>query len=213
MGEGTAMPEPVVTKNSLANLLFSIGALRFGKFTLSSGKQSSYYLDLRVVPSYPEAYSMEVDAYRQLAAAVGEDKFDMIAGVATAGVTISSPLAFLLKKPMAYVRGEEKGHGLGRQVEGALRPGWRALVVDDLVTTGGSVIGAVKALRKGGCRVTDAAVLVDRLEGAAKNLADVGVKLHSFTNVKELVDVLFASKKVTKRDHETVLRQIGRGPD
>jgi orotate phosphoribosyltransferase len=198
-------------KAVLAGALFEIGALRFGKFTLASGKTSSYYLDLRVVPSYPDVYSIVVRAYRSLANGIGKSGFDVVAGVATAGVTFSSPLAFLLKKPMVYVRREEKGHGLGRLVEGAVRPGLKALVVDDLVTTGGSMLSAVDALRKLGCRVDDALALVDRQEGGASNLMERRVRLHSFTDVQELVEVIYKAKKVTKREHDAVLRQVESG--
>jgi orotate phosphoribosyltransferase len=196
---------------ALAEALFRIGALRFGKFTLSSGRASSYYLDLRVVPSDPEAYMLAVEAYKAVVKEIGEGNVDVVAGVATAGVTISSPLAYVLRKPMVYVRKEEKGHGLGRQVEGAVRPGWKALVVDDLVTTGGSIISAVEALRKSGCVVKEAAVLVDRLEGGKANLAAAGVRLSAFADIKELVGTLYQEKKVTKGDYEAVLKQFGGG--
>ena len=193
---------------ALAEALFRIGAVRFGKFTLSSGKSSSYYVDLRVLPSDPEAYGLAVSAYLAVVKVMGEENFDVVAGVATAGVTISSPLAYLLKKPMVYVRREEKGHGLGKLVEGAVRPGWKALVIDDLVTTGGSVVSAVEALRKSGCVVNDALVLVDRLEGGKANLARCGVKLSSFSDIKDLVETLYAQKKITKADYQAVLKQM-----
>jgi len=195
---------------ALAEALFRIGALRFGKFTLASGRSSSYYLDLRVVPSDPDAYALAIGAYRALAEELGEKSFDAVAGVATAGVALSSPLAFVLRKPMVYVRSEEKGHGLGKRVEGMVLPGWRALLVDDLVTTGGSMISAVEALRKAGCVVKEAAVLVDRLEGGKANLAGAGVRLSAFVDVKELVETLFTRKKVTKGDYEAVIGQMER---
>lgn len=193
---------------ALAEALFRIGAIRFGRFTLASGRSSSYYVDLRVVPSDPVAYQLAVAAYLAVVKDLGEGSFDAVAGVATAGVTISSPLAYLLKKPMVYVRKEEKGHGLGKQVEGMARPGWRALVVDDLATTGGSIVSAVEALRNAGCTVSDALVLVDRLEGGKTNLAKVGVKLRSFADIRELVETLHQEKKVTKGDYQAVLKQM-----
>ncbi|HUK79576.1 MAG TPA: orotate phosphoribosyltransferase [Nitrososphaerales archaeon] len=198
-------------RTALAEALFRIGALRFGKCTLASGRASSYYLDLRVVPSDPEAYGLAVAAYLAMIKELGEKNYDAVAGVATAGVTISSPVAYLLKKPMVYVRKEEKGHGLGKLVEGAVRPGWRALVVDDVVTTGGSVISAVEALRKAGLVVKDALVLVDRLEGGKENLAAEGVRLGAFVDVRELVETLYGEKKVTKGDLQAVLKQMGAG--
>jgi orotate phosphoribosyltransferase len=202
------MPEPVGGRVALAEALFRIGALRFGKFTLASGKTSPYYLDLRMVPSDPQAYKLEIAAYEAVAKEIGGNNFDVVAGVATAGVTVSSPLAYLLGKPMVYVRREEKGHGLGKLVEGAVRPGWRALVVDDLVTTGGSIVSAVEALRKAGCVVKDSIVLVDRLEGGKANLAAAAVRLNSFTDVKDLVETLYQGKRVTKSDYEAVLKQM-----
>ena len=193
---------------ALAEALFRIGALRFGKFTLASGKTSSYYLDLRVVPSDPQAYELAVAAYLAMAKEMGEGSFDVVAGVATAGIAISSPLAYVLKKPMVYVRREQKGHGLGKLVEGAVKPGWRALVVDDLITDGGSKIEAVETLRRAGCVVNDVMVLVDRLEGGKASLAKVRVNLSSFTDIRELVETLYLQKKVTKRDFQAVLEQM-----
>ncbi len=201
------MSDAVGGRAALAEALFRIGALRFGRFTLASGKPSSYYLDLRVLPSDPEAYWLAIAAYEAAAREIGVAKFDAIAGVATAGVTVSSPLAYLLRKPMLYVRKEEKGHGLGRQVEGAARPGWRTLVVDDLATTGGSILSTVEALRKAGCTVEDALVLVDRLEGGKARLAASGVRLSSFVDVAELVETLFSGKRITKADYQAVLKQ------
>jgi orotate phosphoribosyltransferase len=202
------MSEKVSGRAALSDALFRIGALRFGKFTLASGKSSSYYLDLRVVPSDPEAYGLAVSAYEAMVKEIGERNFDVVAGVATAGVTISSPLAYVMKKPMVYVRSEEKGHGLGKRVEGAVKPGWRALVIDDLVTTGGSIISAVEALRASGCVVKDTAVLVDRLEGGRSNLEAAGVKLHAFTDIKDLVETLHSMKRVTKADLQSVMKQM-----
>lgn len=198
-------------RSALAESLFKIGALRIGKFTLSSGKTSSYYLDLRVVPSYPQTYALEIEAFRAVAEGVGINNFDVVAGVATAGVTISSPLAFLLKKPMVYVRKEEKAHGMGRMVEGAPQPRWKALVVDDLVTSGGSILGAVEGLRKAGCVVNDAAVLVDRLEGGKASLAAQKVRLNAFMDISELVGSLFEMKLIPKKDYDAVMKQMEDG--
>jgi orotate phosphoribosyltransferase len=195
-------------RKRLASDLFRIGALRFGRFTLSSGKTSSYYLDLRIVPSYPDVYERVVQSYARMAKEIGKDEFSVVAGVATAGVVFASPLALLLKKPLIYVRHEVKGHGLDRLVEGAVVPGSSVIVVDDLITTGGSILAAVNSLRKEGCRVSDAIVLVDRMEGGSKNLAEKEVGLRSSATIGELLDLALLDKKVTRKDYQSVLRQL-----
>lgn len=200
-----------LTKAKIAEALFKIGALRFGEFTLASGRTSSYYLDLRMIPSYPEVYAVAMEAYREMAKGVGAKNFDIVAGVATAGIAFSSPLAFLLKKPMVYVRREEKGHGLGKTVEGVISGGERALVIDDLVTSGGSLISAVETLRKARCVVKDAAVLVDRLEGGKSNLAAKGVRLSAFVQIMDLARMLRNGGKMTEGDFEAVAKQVRSG--
>ncbi|HXW36692.1 MAG TPA: phosphoribosyltransferase family protein [Nitrososphaerales archaeon] len=176
-----------VSAKSLAESLFGMGALRLGDFVLPNGKRSPYDLDLRLVPSYPDLYTTVLAAYVELVDGVGSDKFDCIAGVVTAGVTISSPLAVMLKKPMMYVRKPGEGRDTDKFVEGFSRRGARVLVIDDLVSTGASVSAAAAALRRKGFVVTDSVVLVDRLEGGRANLASEGIKLNSYCSIADLL--------------------------
>ena len=125
--------------DELAMVLVKVRALQVGTFTLSSGKLSSYYVDLRTVPSFPGAYQYVIDCYLSLIRnEVGLDKFDAIAGIPTAGLAFSSPVALELRKPMVYVRKEEKDYGHKKRIEGTITPGWKVLVMDDLITTGHS---------------------------------------------------------------------------
>jgi len=179
-----------VTKAELVKRLLEIRALRLGDFTLSSGKKSRYYLDLRIVPSHPEVYQLALGAYRAMADEVGPRSFDAVAGVATSGLLMSSPLAVSLSKPMVYVRREEKGHGTRRLVEGDIPVGSRALLVDDLATSGGSLAEAITELRTSGISVVGALVLVDRLEGAASRLRKDGVTLKSFITIDDIAPSL-----------------------
>ena len=150
----------------LAMVLVKVKAIQFGTFTLASGKISSYYIDVRTIPSYPGAYKTLIDAYGEfLKHEFKETSYDAIAGIPTAGLTLSSPIALMLEKPMIYVRKDEKDHGRGKLVEGVTRPGWNVLVIDDVITTGGSILSAIEAIRAEGCDVESASVVIDRLEG------------------------------------------------
>ncbi len=193
--------------SSIAVALAEAGAVHFGKFTLSSGKVSSYYIDLRRVPSFPKAYKKVLRAYRIMAREVGTENFDVLAGIATSGLTFSSPLAISISKPMVYVR-QEKSYGTRRRIEGALPRGSTALVVDDLVTTGGNIIYAIKSLRAEGSKARDAIVLIDRLEGGEENLKKLGVKLHSFSTVLELSEALYEEGTIKEAQLEAVNEQV-----
>jgi len=198
-----------VSASSLAKALFEMGAVRFGSFTLPNGRKSSYDIDLRLVPSHPDVYTEVLAAYVELVEGVGTHNYDAIAGVATAGVTVSSPLAVMTKKPMMYVRKKGEVHRPGKPVEGMTKRGSRVIIVDDLVSGGSSLVYSTKMLRKEGYKVTDAAVLLDRLEGGRSNLESVGVRLHSFTTTKELLEAMRDSKLVSRGLVDAILEKIG----
>ncbi len=155
--------EKETLKAELCTLLTRIGALKFGTFTLSGGRLSTYYVDMRIVPSFPEAFETVENVYKSLAENdVGLANFTRIAGIPTAGIPFASILAYLLHKPFLYVRQEAKSHGRERRVEGILHPGDKVLVVDDLITSGGSLLNAVDAIISEGGLVENALVLIDR---------------------------------------------------
>jgi orotate phosphoribosyltransferase len=195
----------------LAMVLVKIKAAQFGTFSLSSGKLSSYYVDLRTVPSYPGTYRTVIDAYLELIKHdVGIEKFDAIAGIPTAGLAFSSPTALELQKPMIYARKEEKEYGRQKRIEGTIVPGWTVLVMDDLITTGGSIISAIDAIREEGCEVKDAVVLIDRLEGGRTNLKKIGVTLHSLTDILEIADTLCSKQMIADDEMKAIARQVGK---
>ena len=195
----------------LAMVLVKVRALQVGTFTLSSGRLSSYYVDLRAVPSFPGAYRYVIDAYLALIKEeVGLGRFDVIAGIPTAGLAFSSPVALQLEKPMIYVRKEEKDYGRKKRIEGSIAPGSRVLVMDDLITTGHSILGAIDAIREEGGEVKDVAVLIDRHEGGKANLKESGVKLHAVTEILELVRTLHAREEISDAEMQAIKSQIGR---
>ena len=194
----------------LAMVLVKVRGLRIGTFTLSSGKLSSYYVDLRTVPSFPGAYRYVIDCYLSLIKnEVGLDKFDAIAGIPTAGLAFSSPVALQLQKPMIYVRKEEKSYGQMKRIEGMIKPGWKVLVMDDLVTTGQSILSGIDAIKEEGGEVEHVAVLIDRLEGAKANLEKAGVALRPLTDIMELVQTLHARDEISDDEMQAIKSQVG----
>ncbi len=195
----------------LAMVLVKVRALQVGTFTLSSGKLSSYYVDLRAVPSFPGAYRYVIDAYMALVKnEVGLDKFDVIAGIPTAGLAFSSPVALETGKPMIYVRKEEKDYGRKKRIEGSISPGSRVLVIDDLITTGHSIRGAIDAIKEEGGEVKHVAVLIDRLEGGKANLKKAGLTLHTLTDILELVRTLHERDEITEDEVKAIRAQVSR---
>jgi len=193
----------------LAMVLVKVRALQVGTFTLSSGKLSSYYIDLRTVPSFPGAYRYVVDCYLSLIKnEVGLDKFDAIAGIPTAGLTFSSPVALELHKPMVYVRKEEKDYGHMKRIEGTITPGWRVLVMDDLITTGHSLLSGIDAIREEGGEVKSVAVLIDRLEGGKASLRKAGVALRPLTDIKELARTLHDKDEISDDAMKAIKSQV-----
>ncbi len=126
-----------------AVFLYKKGALKFGDFTLSSGKKSSYYIDLRLVPSFPHQFRRMVKSLQsQISEEIGLDNFDSYASIPTSGLIIASALAIETVKPLIYVRTKPKDYGTSKSVEGNLEKDLKVLLIDDVATTGGSVVNA-----------------------------------------------------------------------
>ena len=134
--------------------------------------------------------------------------FDLVCGVESSGIPLATAISLYLEKPLIYVRKGRKGHGLGKLIEGDYREGALALLVDDVATTGNSLVHGVKALRSEGLRVQEAFVLVDREQGALEALTNLGVKLRRLTSLSAIVSSLFRSKKIGKETYEDALRHL-----
>ncbi|KPK97073.1 MAG: hypothetical protein AMJ95_10885, partial [Omnitrophica WOR_2 bacterium SM23_72] len=163
-------------------------ALRRGEFVLSSGKKSSYYLDGRVITLTPEGAFLVASIILELIKGRGVDAVGGPTLGADPIVGAVAALSHIKQIPLKtfIVRKTVKVHGAGRQIEGpALAKNSRVILVDDVATTGGSLIEAKKALEKEGIDVKTAIVVVDREEGASRNLADAGLKLESLFTIKD----------------------------
>ncbi|GFN39270.1 MAG: orotate phosphoribosyltransferase [Thaumarchaeota archaeon] len=193
-----------------ATFLHQNGAIKFGDFTLTSGKKSSYYIDLRIVPSFPHQFRKMIKSLQNLVSEnIGFDNFDCLASVPTSGLVIASALALEIVKPLIYVRNKPKEHGTGKAIEGKLRKDMRVVLVDDVATTGISLVNTIKTLREAGAIVTDACVIINRFEGSTDLLNKENVKLHEITNVIEITNLLNKENLVDHQTIELVKKQTG----
>lgn len=163
-------------------------ALKIGRFVLSSGKESNYYLDGRVITLTPEgAYLVG----KIILSMIKDKGIDAVGGPTLGADPIAGALAAIShieKLPLKtfIVRKSAKGHGMQRQIEGpALKQGMKAVLVDDVATTGKALIEAKEALDKEGIIADTAIVIVDRGEGAAENLLKAGLKLESIFTIND----------------------------
>ena len=177
--------------SAIAELLLSAGAVELRSeepyFTFASGIRSPVYTDNRLLISDPDARRRIRDAFARRAAELGLAP-DVIAGTATAGIPHAAFLAEKLSLPMVYVRGESKGHGKRNRIEGRLEPGAKVLLVEDLISTGGSSVSAAEALREAGAEVIHVlAIFSYGFDAADEKFAAAGFEHSSLVTFDEVV--------------------------
>ncbi len=182
-----------------ATFLHEKGAIRFGGFTLASGKKSSYYIDLRLVPSFPHQFRKMVKYLQNdVIENIGLENFDSFVSVPTGGLVIASALAIETVKPLIYVRSKPKDYGTSKLIEGSISKDMKVLMIDDVATSGGSVVNAIKDLKQEGVIIRDAYVIVNRMEGASQALELEGVKMHQLTDIMEITKSLYEENLIPK---------------
>ena len=190
----------------VAKNLLQIKAIKLSPhspFTWASGIQSPIYCDNRIVLSHPGERDFIKSCLVEKSKAFGP--FDAIAGVATAGIPHGIMLADALKLPFVYVRAEAKSHGRKNQIEGELKGGERVLVVEDLISTGGSSLRVVDILREQGCEVAGVlAIFSYGFESAVRAFREAACPLETLTNYDTLIDEAVKSNYISTED----LRQL-----
>lgn len=198
----------------LAEKLLKISAINLqpdSPFTWASGWHSPIYTDNRKTLSYPEIRSfIKVELTRLI-----EENFsevDAVAGVATGAIAQGALVADLLGKPYVYVRSSPKDHGLENLIEGNLLPGQKVVVIEDLISTGGSSLKAVEAIRKAGCEVIGmVAIFTYGFPQAEEAFAQAGVRLLTLSNYNAMLDAALSTGYIHEKDLET-LRQWRQDP-
>ena len=192
-----------------ATFLYKNEIIKFGSFTLASGKNSSYYIDLRLVPSFPHQFRKMIKNLQNLIIEKnGLDDFESFATVPTGGLVITSALAIETVKPLIYVRNKPKEYGTAKSIEGKISHGMKVVVIDDVLTTGTSVLNGVKQLRDAELSVSDLYVIINRLEGADKTLSDIGIQTHQLTDILEITNALFEEKLVSEETFDKIKNQV-----
>ena len=167
-------------------LLIKNNAIKFGDYILTSGKKSPYYIDLRQTISSPITMDWIANSLtRIIINEIGRDKIDRILGVPTAGIPFATVVSQKLGLPLIYYRQARKEHGVRKKVEGILERNDRVLVVDDLITTGESVIEAAEVVRDQGGVVNELVVLLDREQGGQESLRSNRIEPHILFKISD----------------------------
>lgn len=185
--------------DSLALQLYEMEAVKFGAFTLKSGLVSPIYIDLRVIVSSPQVLA---SVARHIYQKVESLDFNLICGVPYTALPIATAISLTHNIPMVMRRKEAKDYGTKKILEGKFTPGQKCLVVEDLITSGTSILETTEVLESEGLFVKDAVVLIDREQGGSGYLHDRGYHLHAVFTLSELLNALQNLGKVSE---ETVL--------
>jgi orotate phosphoribosyltransferase len=171
-------------KEELIEALKACGAVKFGDFTLASGKKSKYYIDIKKASSDPG--TLKIIA-KQAAAKITKMDIDIVGGVALGGVPIATAVSLETNLPLLLIRKSAKEYGTGGRFVGDAEEGDRIILLEDVTTSGGSVLEAIGAIRDAGCIIDKVITVVDREDGATENLSEIDVKLIPLVRASDLL--------------------------
>lgn len=174
-------------KNKLMQLLKENDVIKFGDFTLSSGKKSNYYVDMKKAITEPEILKC---AAEMITDEISDKNIDKIAGPALGAVPIATATSLISGKPMLMIRKEKKSYGTSKQIEGELNPEDNVIIVEDVTTTGGSLLKAIDVIEDNDGKIIQAYVIVDREEGAAETFKKRGIELKPLLTITEFKEYL-----------------------
>src|SRR5690625_4252631 len=195
-------------QNEIARDLLQIKAVQIKTdeyFTWTSGIQSPIYCDNRLTMSYPEIRKKITQAFISKLNEL-DIKPDVVAGCATAGIPHAAWLANELNIPMIYVRSKPKGHGKGNQIEGKVEPGQKVIVIEDLISTGGSSLDTAKVLRDEGVEVQNIfAIFTYGLAVSEARAKEEKIALHTITSFDHLLEILVEDNEITEKEKQELL--------
>jgi len=197
--------EKEIFKKEMSFTLFKIGAIKIGKFKLTSGKESPYYMDLRILPSYPKIFDRVTDLYvRCFEEEIKGEEINRIVGIPTAGIPLATLISQKMDMPMVYYRGKRKEHGTGKIVEGEIEEGDHVVLIDDVITTGKSILNCFFDLKELGVLVEGILCLLDREEWDKNFFRENGIKVIEIIKSKELFRMLGEMNLLKKEELEKI---------
>lgn len=174
-------------KEKLLKLLKENDVIKFGNFTLSSGKQSDYYVDMKKAITMPEILDCVAHLITEK---IENENIDKVAGPALGAVPIATATSLISKKPMLMIRKEKKTYGTSKQIEGELLENDNVVIVEDVTTTGGSLLKAINVIKENKGNITEAFVIVDREEGAKESFEQNNIKFTPLLTITEFKEYL-----------------------
>ena len=201
----------LLTQNEKTNLietLYSCKSFNFEKHTLSSGKISPYYIDLRLLQSDIQSYKFIIDIYLKLINFVGVDSFDYVCGVASSGLVFSPPISLKIDKPHIYVRKSQKKYGRQKNLEGSISNNSRILLIDDVFTSGSSLLESIDIIYDSGGIISNAIVLIDRLETHHSIFSKSNVNLISALSIFDIANILNSRSLISLEQKNLMLNEI-----
>jgi uridine monophosphate synthetase len=181
--------------------LYQIQGVKFGSFKLKSGITSPIYVDLRVVVSFP---LLVKKLSRALWEASQTLAFDILCGVPYTALPFATCLSLQHNIPMIFRRKEAKDYGTKKTIEGFYQEGQTCLVIEDVITSGSSILETTKSIREEGLIVTDSLVVIDREQGAQKNLEQAGIQAHALFTLTDLLQILKENHKISDQTFSEV---------
>ncbi len=178
-------------------MLYKIGAVRFGDFTLKNGEQSKIYIDLRQIVSYPDVLKAVGETIWQQ---VSGEPFEVICGVPYTALPIATCISLQQNIPMVMRRKEKKDHGTKQIIEGHFKTGQRCLIIEDIITSGASILETADDLEVAGLKIRDAVVLIDREQHGRENLRQRHYNMHAAFTLKDLLTTLLHSEELSEED-------------
>jgi uridine monophosphate synthetase len=183
--------------------LFNAGCIKFGDFLLASGKTSPIYIDLRRIISYPSLLSRVIDEYSKYLTNI---TFDRLAAVPYAALPLTGALGMHLQVPIIYPRKEAKSYGTAQKIEGVYHDGQVVTLIEDVITTGGSILSTIQTLERAKLLIKDVVVLVDREQGGSERMRASGYQLHAILTLNYILETLKSNDSIDTATYESVIK-------